>query len=71
MQHKCSLHTFTTSVVTIGFSRTAYTVSEDVASVSVTVSVQTGTLERDIIVTLSTINGSALCESLKPLYPNG
>ena len=67
MQHKCNLYTFTTSVVTIGFSWTAYTVSEDVGSVSVTVSIQTGTLERDVIVALSTVNGTAMCESLKPL----
>ena len=60
----------TTSVVTIGFSRTAYSVSEDADNVSVTVSIQSGALNRDVIVTLSTINGSALCESLKPLYLN-
>ena len=60
----------TTSVVTIGFSRTAYSVSEDADSVSVTVFIQSGALNRDVIVTLSTINGSALCESLKPLYLN-
>ena len=41
------------------------------ASVSVTVSMQIGTLDRDVIVTLSTVNGSAMCESLKPLYLNG
>ena len=56
-----------TSVVTIGFNRTAYYVSEDAGSVTVTLSVQTGTLDCDVIVTLSTINGTAMRESLKPL----
>ena len=56
-----------TSVVTIGFNRTAYSVSEDAGSVTVTLSVQTGTLDRDVIVTLSTINGTAMCKYLKPL----
>ena len=41
--------------------------SEDAGSVTVTLSVQTGALDRDVIVTLSTINGTALCESLRPL----
>ena len=54
--------TFSISVVTIGFSRAGYYVSEDAGSVSVTVSVQSGTLDRDVITTLSTINGTALCE---------
>ena len=71
MQLKFNLYTIITSVVTIGFSWTAYSMNENAGSVSVTVSVQTGTLDRDVIVTLSTINGSALCESLKPPYPNG
>ena len=69
--YECIFLQFTTSVVTIGLSSTAYTVSENADSVSVTVSVQNGVLDRDVIVTLSTINGSALCESLKPLYFNG
>ena len=49
-------------MVTIGFNKTAYFVSEDAGSVSVTLSVQTGILDRDVIVTLSTINGTAICE---------
>ena len=57
--------------MTIRFTKAAYSVYEDAGSVSVTVFVQTGTLNRDLIVTLSTITGSALCESLKPLYLNG
>ena len=41
--------------------------SEDAGSATVMLSVQAGTLDRDVIVTLSTINGTALCESLRPL----
>ena len=62
---------FTTSVLTIGFNKAAYSVSEDADSVSITLSVQNGVLDRDVIVTLSTVNGTAMCESLKPLYLNG
>ena len=58
------LFTFTTSVVTIGFSSTVYSVSEDAGSASVTVYIQNEVLDQDVIVTLSTIDGSALCESL-------
>ena len=53
---------FTNSVVTIGFSTMAYSVSEDAGSVSVTVSLQTGILDRDVVVTLSTKRGTAMCE---------
>ena len=70
-KHECSLFSFTTSVVTIGFSSTAWSVSEDADSVSIRVSVQNGVLGRDVTVTLSTVNGTAMCESLKPLYLNG
>ena len=71
-KHECNLFTFNISVVVIGFSETACSTSrtyasEDAGSVSVTVSVQTGTLDRDVVVTLSTVNGTALCESLKVL----
>ena len=45
--------------------------SEDAGSVSVRVSIQNGAPDRDVIVTLSTINGTAMCESSKPLYLNG
>ena len=60
--HEWNKLTFSISEVTIGFNRTAYFVSEDAGSVSVTVSVQTGTLDRDIILTLSTVNGTAVCK---------
>ena len=65
---------FTSSVftiVTIGFTNAAYSVYEDAGSVSVTVFVQTGNLDQDVTVTLSTVNGTALCESMKSLYPIG
>ena len=65
-----NIFTFATSVVKIRFDSTAYAVSEGGGSVSVTVSVQNEVLDRDVTVTLSTVNGTALCESLKPLYPN-
>ena len=70
-KHNCS-NLLTTSVVTIRFPEAAYPVSEDAGNVSVTVSVQNGTLDRDVIVTLSTINSTAIWKSfLKPLYHNG
>ena len=51
-------------MVTIGFNKTAYFVSEDAGSVSViaTLFAETETLDRDVIVTLSTISGTAMCE---------
>ena len=62
MQAQWIVFTFTTLVATIGFNRTAYSVSEDAGSVSVTLSVQTATLERNVILTVSTINSTAMCE---------
>ena len=50
--------------VTIGFGPTTYTVSEDVASVSVAVSLQNGILARDVVVTLQTLDGTAMGEFL-------
>jgi len=52
--HNC----FSSSAVTIGFNDTTYNVTEG-GSVSVSVSVQSGTLARDVIVTLQTMNGTA------------
>ena len=60
--YMCNLFTFTTSVVTIGLNKTAYSVSEDASSVSITLSVQIGALDRDVVVTLSSMNGTALCK---------
>ena len=50
--------------VTIGFSPTTYTVSEDVGSVSVAVSLQNGILARYVVVTLQTLDGTAMGECL-------
>ena len=62
---ECNLFTLTTSVVTIGFNKTAYSVIEDAGSVSITLSVQMGALDRDAVVTLSSINGTAVCKFQK------
>ena len=59
--------TFTTSVITIGFNKTAYSVSEHAGSVTITLSVQIGALDRDVVVTLLNINGTAMCKFLKEL----
>ena len=53
---------FTTSVVTIGFNKTAYSVSEDAGSVTIALSVQMGAQDRDVVVTLTSINGTAMCK---------
>ena len=46
-------------VVQVGFENTSYLVAEDAGSVSVCVTV-TGQLARDIVVTLSTADGTAI-----------
>ena len=46
------------SVVTIGFNPATYSVTEGAGSVDVTVAVQ-GSLERAVVVTLSTMDGTA------------
>ena len=52
-------------VVLIGFNRTTYSVREDAGGVNVTLSVLDGTLDRDVIVTLTTMNSTAMCECRK------
>ena len=47
------------SAVTIEFNQSTYTVTEGAGSVSVTVGVQ-GSLARDVVVTLSTVDGTAM-----------
>ena len=54
--------------VTIGFSPTTYTVSEGVGSVSVAVSLQNGILARDVVVTLQTLDGTAMGEYLREVH---
>ena len=46
-------------LVIIGFNQTAYSVREDAGSVSVSVSVMSGTISGDTIVTLSTAPGGS------------
>ena len=54
------VHCFSSSsVVTVGFDATSYTITESATSVSVSVSVQGGSLERDVIVTVETMDGTA------------
>ena len=50
--------------VTVGFSPTTYAVSEDMGSVSVAVSLQSGILARDVVVTLQTLDGTSMGECL-------
>ena len=54
-------HFSLSSVVTIGFDATAYTFTETDSTVSrsVSVSVQSGSLARDVVVTVQTVDGSA------------
>ena len=49
---------FSPSVVTIGFSGT-YSVCEDAGSISIAVLVLMNSLARDVVVTLSTVDGTA------------
>ena len=55
------------SAVTIGFNPTTYSVSEDVGSVTVAVSLLSGILARDVIVSLHTMNNTAIGKSLNNL----
>ena len=55
------------SAVAIGFNPTTYSVSEDVGSVTVAVSLLSGILVRDVIVSLQTMNGTAVGKSLSYL----
>jgi len=51
------------SAVLIGFNPTTYSVSEDVGSVTVAVSLLRGILARDVIVSLHTMNATAMGKS--------
>ena len=55
------------SAVAIGFNPTTYSVSEDEGTVTVAVSVLSGILDRDVIVSLWTINGLAVGKSYDQL----
>ena len=62
MQYTVEMVSFPASVVTIGLSPATYSIREDAGNVSVTLSAQAGTLDRDVIVTLTTMNSTAICE---------
>ena len=47
------------SPVTIGFDQTIYSVRENAGSVTVSVSVISGTISQDVIITLSTAPGGS------------
>ena len=46
-------------LVVIGFNQTTYSVREDTGSVTVSVSVISGTISQDVIITLSTVPGGS------------
>ena len=52
------------SVVTIGFDVASYTITESANSVSISVSVQSGSLARDVVVTVETMDDTATGEAL-------
>ena len=56
------------SAVEIGFNPTTYFVSEDVGTVSVAVSLLSGGLTRDVIVSLQTLNGTAMGKTCNKLF---
>ena len=59
------------SAVTIGFDATSYTITESTNSVSVSVSVQgSTTLDRDVIVTVETMDGTATGGAVSHILAN-
>jgi len=58
---QCSHSLISTSVVTIGFNGT-YSVREDATNITITVLVLMNSLARDVSVTLSTSDGTAMGE---------
>lgn len=62
MQYAVEIVSFPASAVTIGLNPATYSIYEDAGNVSVTLSVQAGTVDRDVIVTLTTINSTAMRE---------
>ena len=52
------------AAITIGFNSTEYRVDENVQGgvVSVNISVLNGTLERNVVISVSTENSSAICK---------
>ena len=62
MQCTVEIVSLPASAVTIGLNPVTYSVREGAGNVSVTLSAQAGTLDRDVIVTLTTMNNTAMCE---------
>ena len=54
-------------MVLIGLNPATYSIGEDAGDVNVTLSVLAGTLDRDVIVTLTTMNSTAMREFPKAL----
>ena len=59
-----SVHSYFPIVAVIGFEMVEYSVSESDGMVTVDVLVLEGSLRTVVLLELSTINGSALCESM-------
>ena len=62
MQYTVETVSFPVSAVTIGLNPATYSVREDAGNVNVTLSMLAGALDRDVIVTLTTMNSTAMCE---------
>ena len=60
MQYTVEMVSFLFSAVAVGLNPATYSIHEDAGNVSVTLSAQAGTLDRDVIVTLTTMNGTAM-----------
>ena len=59
MKYTVETVSFPFSAVAIGLHPATYSVCEDAGNVSVTLSAQAGNLDRDVIVTLTTMNSTA------------
>ena len=66
LMYQIVFHFPSSSVVTIGFDAATYTFTETDSTVSrsVSVSVQSGSLTRDVVVTVQTVDGTAAGETL-------
>ena len=56
------------TVATIGFTQASYNVIESAGFVTVTVRVTSGTLNRNVVVTLTTADGAAVCKSYGHIF---
>ena len=54
--------------ITIGFEQTLYTVREDIGSLEVCTAIRNGTLQSSVVVTLTTVDGTAVGTSLCVLF---